>query len=540
MTRSKRILLVGSIVAAAAVVAVSAAWAMRDDGAGTGERRGRGGASQRDGGASPSAQSAQDAPREERGAPRAPTSTVRRKALAGGELYETERGDFDMVIPVSGELVAARQIEVRNKLDGRAVITEIVPEGRSVKQGDVLLRLSEEELTNKIKDAEDKLKTDDSTVISAEQSLAIRENQKQSEIEKADLAVQLAVLALEAWEKGEVVSKRESLKTALDTARIDKERLDRRFEEARSLVEKGYISRDDYEKDRMNKITGDAKVKQCELDIEVYEQYQFKQDRAKKESDLDQARAERGRVEQRADAELTKLGADLESARFKRASAKDRLEQLKTQLGYCTVIAPTDGLVVYATSIEGGGGMGGRGGGDVQPPQVGTELKANELVIVLPDTGTMMANLKVSESLSGRIKKGQSVVVWSDAMPNVPVVGEVQGVSVLAETGGWRDPNRRDYTVKVALDVDPKMGLKPSMRCKGEIVLDRVTDAISVPIQAVFRQGPTAYVYVPSQRGYAQREVKLGRASELEVEVIAGLDEGDQVLLREPRKDELQ
>lgn len=520
MTRSKRILLVGSIVAAAAaVVAVSAAWATRDDGA---------------------RQSAPEAQREEPGAPRAPTSTVRRKAMTGGELYETERGDFDMVIPVSGELVAARQIEVRNKLDGRAVITEIVPEGRSVKQGEVLLRLSEEELTNKIKDAEDKLKTDDSTVISAEQSLAIRQNQKQSEVEKADLAVQLAVLALEAWEKGEVVSKRESLKTALDTARIDKERLDRRFEEAKSLVEKGYISRDDYEKDRMNKITGDAKVKQCELDIEVYEQYQFKQDRAKKESDLDQARAERGRVEQRADAELTKLSADLESARFKRASAKDRLEQLKTQLGYCTVIAPTDGLVVYATSIEGGGGMGGRGGGDVQPPQVGTELKANELVIVLPDTSTMMANLKVSESLSGRIKKGQSVVVWSDAMPNVPVVGEVQGVSVLAETGGWRDPNRRDYTVKVALDVDPKMGLKPSMRCKGEIVLDRVTDAISVPIQAVFRQGPTAFVYVPSQGGYAQREVKLGRASELEVEVIAGLDEGDQVLLREPRKDELQ
>jgi multidrug resistance efflux pump len=543
---TRKTLLLGS-VAALLVVGAAAAWtalggAQEGDGtaAPAAPANGKGARPRgKDGTAAPVVAPGGGQAGAERGTGRAPTSSARRSPLAGRELYVTERGDFDMIIPVSGELVAARQIEVRNKLDGRAVITEIVPEGRSVRQGDVLLRLSEEEINNKIKDAEDKTKTDESTLISAEQSLSIRENQKQSEIEKADLAVQLAELALEAWEKGEVVSKRETLRTALETAEIDKERLDRRFEEAKALVEKGYISRDDYEKDRMNKIAGDAKVKQCQLDIQVYEQYQYKQDRAKKESDLDQARAERGRTEQRAEAELTKLRADLESARFKAQSARDRLNQLRQQLGFCTVIAPTDGLVVYATSIEGSGGMGGRGGGDVQPPQVGTELKANELVIILPDTSTMMANLKVSEALSGRIRQGQPVMVWSDAMPNVPVQGTVQGVSVLAESGGWRDPNRRDYTVKVALEVDPKLGLKPSMRCKGEIILDRVTDAISVPIQAVFRQGPMAFVYVPSGSGYAQREVKLGRASELEVEITAGLDEGERVLLREPRKDEM-
>jgi multidrug resistance efflux pump len=464
-----------------------------------------------------------------------------RQVPTGGtkDLYAADRGSFDMVIPVTGELAASRQIEVRNKMEGRAIITEIVAEGKSVKKGDVLLKLSEDEILNKIKDAEDKSQSDESSFIASEQAIAIRENQKQSEIEKAELAVELAKLALEAWEKGEVVSKRETLRTALETAQIDKERLDRRFEEAKNLVTKGYISRDDYEKDRMAKIQGDAKVKQCQLDVNVYEQFQYKQDRAKKESDLEQAIAERKRVEQRADAELTKLRAESGSAKFKAQSAKERLEQLKVQHGYCLVVAPTDGLIVYATSMDSGGGMGGRGGGDAQPPQVGTELKPNELVMVLPDTSTMMANLKVSEALSGRVKKEQPVTVWSDAMPNLPLAGKVVGVSVLAEAGGWRDPNRRDYTVKVVLDVDPKLGLKPSMRCKAEILLDRVTDALSVPIQAVFRQGPVSYVYVPDGEGFAQRQVKLGRASELEVEILSGLEAGDQVLLREPKKDEV-
>ncbi len=480
-------------------------------------------------GAPGSAGSGQD--KRQAPAARQPTGTAK-------DLFAADKGDFDMVIPVTGELSASRQIEVRNKMEGRAVITEIVAEGRSVKKGDTLLRLSEDEILNKIKDAEDKSKTEGSTAIAAEQGLAIRENQKQSEIEKADLAIELAQLALEAWEKGEVVSKREQLKTALETASIDKERLDRRFTEAKSLVEKGFISRDDYEKDRMAKIQGDAKIKQCQLDTDVYEQFQYKQDRAKKQSDLDQARAERQRVEQRADAELTKLRAEVESARFKAQSSRERLEQLRTQHGYCHVVAPTDGLVVYATSIDSGGGMG-RGGGDAQAPQVGTELKPNELVIVLPDTSVMMANLKVSEALSGRIKKDQPVTVWSDSIPNMPLSGKVVGVSVLAESGGWRDPNRRDYTVKVVLDVDPKLGLKPSMRCKAEILLDRVNDALSVPIQSVFRQGPVSYVYVPDGTGYAQRQVKLGRASELEVEIVSGLEQGEQVLLREPKKDEI-
>jgi multidrug efflux pump subunit AcrA (membrane-fusion protein) len=254
---------------------------------------------------------------------------------------------------------------------------------------------------------------------------------------------------------------------------------------------------------------------------------------------LEQATAERKRVEQRADAELTKLRAEVNSQHFKAESGRDRLAQLKLQHSYCTVVAPTDGLIVYATSMDSGGGMGGRGGGDAQAPQVGTELKPNELVMVLPDTSTMMANLKVSEALSGRVKKDQVVTVWSDALPNLPLAGKVVGVSVLAETGGWRDPNRRDYTVKVVLDVDQKLGLKPSMRCKAEVLLDHVNDALSVPIQSVFRQGPVSYVYVPDGDGYAQRQVKLGRASELEVEVLAGIEPGQQVLLREPKKDEI-
>jgi HlyD family secretion protein len=456
---------------------------------------------------------------------------------ATADLYTVEKADFDMAIPVSGELAALRQIEVRNRLESRAVITEVIAEGKSVRKGDVVLRLAEEEIRDKIKDAKDKLNIANSEMIASEQTYSIKENTRDSELEKADLAIEMANLALLAWENGELVSKRQSLALAKETAEIDLKRLNDRFEQSAKLVEKNFISKDEFEKDRIAMIEAKAKAKQADLDLQVYENYTYKQDKAKKESDVEQAVAERGRVEQRNNAEIVKAKADVESAKFKLDSAQDRLKSFETQLGYCTVIAPSDGLVVYATSIDSGGG--GRGGGDAQPPQVGTELKPNELVIILPDTSQMVANLKVSEALSGRIRPTQGVTVYSDAMPNVPVKGAVQSVSVLAASGGWRDPNRRDYTVRVLLDVDPALGLKPSMRCKAEILLDRVDDAIGVPIQAIFRQGPIAYVHVRAGATYEQRLVKLGRASELRVEVLDGLKEGERVLLREPATEEI-
>ncbi len=454
-------------------------------------------------------------------------------ALSARDVHSVVKGSFDMVLPVSGELAAQKQVEIRNKLETRAVVTEIVAEGTRVTKGDVVVRLAQEEIIDKGKDAKDKVNTTQSSAVAAQQSLAIKQGEKQSELDKADVAVRIAQLALEGWQQGEVVNKRQQLQLATETAGINLDRLKGRFEESSKLVQQGYIAKDEFEKDRIAMIEADAKVKQAALDLEVYEKYQYFQDEAKKKSDLEQARAERSRVEEKFNAELVKAQADLESANFQLQSAKDRLTNLETQLANTTLVAPIDGLVVYATSID--SSNGGRGGGDAQPPQVGTELRPNELVILLPDTSKMVANLKVSEALSGRIKPGQRVTVFSDAMPNQPIAGEVTGVSVLAAAGGWRDPNRREYTVKSSLSTDPTLGLKPAMRCKAEILLGRVDDSINIPVQAIFRQGPVAFVYVRDGSGFAQRQVELGRASELFIEVTKGVLEGDKVLLREPK-----
>ena len=446
------------------------------------------------------------------------------------DVHLVDRGDFMITIPASGELSANNLMEIRNPLETSGMIMEIVREGATVKKGDVLVRFNNDAIEEKIKDDEDRLVDAQNKLVIEEQSMAIAVGTMQSELEKATLKIEIAELALQGWSEGEDVKSKQDLELALETAEINSERLAKRFEEAKALVDQGFISQDEYQRDRIAMIEAKAKVKNAMLDKDVYTKFTSKQDEKQKNSDVDQATAERKRVSQRHEAEMVTQRANLASAQTRLESMQERLSELREQLDLCTITAPTDGLVVYKTSLS-----SGRRGGDDNPPTVGTNVSPNELIILLPDTSQMIAEVKVSEALSGRIKKDQFATVYSETYPNMPIGGQVQSVSVLAESGGWRDPNRRDYTVRIVLNVEDGMNLKPSMRCRSEIQLGKVEDALSVPIQSVFRSGPTAYVYVSEDGGWAQRKVGLGRASELAVEVINGVEIGDEILLREPK-----
>lgn len=445
------------------------------------------------------------------------------------------KGMFDITLPVSGELAALKQIEVRNKVDGRAVINEIVTEGTNVNVGDVILRLNDDEIKEKWRQAKEKVNTANAAHVTATAELTNTQNERNAELAKADSAIKLANLALQAWLSGEHPSMHQEMQLALETADKDYARLQERFVESAKLLERKFLSLDEYKRDEIAMIEARSALAKAKLDLEAYENYQSLHDKAEKESALEQANLDRKSVEDKFAAEVQSAEIEVESKKFQLESAKEDLARLDEQLTFCVVTAPSAGLVVYTSSLQ----QGGMGRNEGRPPVVGTELSKNESVMILPDVSQMIASVKVSESLSGTIRPGQRAMITSDANANRSLAGEVLSVGVLAESGGWRDPNRRDYTVKILLKDGYDLGLKPSMRCKAEIYVGRVSDALHVPIQSVFRNGPVNYVYVPQSGGYAQKPVVIGRASELYIEIKEGLIEGQVVLLREPATEEI-
>jgi hypothetical protein len=168
-------------------------------------------------------------------------------------------------------------------------------------------------------------------------------------------------------------------------------------------------------------------------------------------------------------------------------------------------------------------------------------VRPQEPLIVLPDTSVMIAAVKVHESLAGRVEEGQPATVKIDAIGGRVFTGVVESIGVMAESQGrWMDPNRREYTVKIALqNVGDGVRLKPAMRCEATITLGRVENVVAVPLQAVFTDEMVRFVYVPRDGRYARVPVKIGRRSDTLAEIAAGLSPRERVLVREPSPGEV-
>ena len=447
--------------------------------------------------------------------------------IHAGELYPVQRGSFDISIPTSGELSAENRINIHNKLESGAVIIELVDEGSIVSKGDILLRLNDESIKNEIRNSETSVTSARDNYETALASLAISEKKRDSELAVKQLAVDLATLALMAWQEGELVGTRLSHALEVQTAEKNYQRLLKKYESSLRLYEQKFLSKDELDQDEISLLNAEATLKKAKLGSTIYENYNLLIEKQQKESGLQQAKDELERATARLELELKSSRGNLVAKEDQLQRQVEHLEKRNQQLELCVVRSPESGMVVYASSL-------GERREEGEPLRVGKSLHRNELVMTIPDSSKMNARVKVNEALSGLVAKGQQAVIVCDAYPDIVFSGEVLSVGILATGGGWRDPNRRDYTVEIHIDNVNQVSLKPSMRCTAEIFVERVEDVLFVPIHSIHRNGGIVWVWAKESGGFAQREIVPSRFSESYVEISSGLEEGDAVLLREP------
>ncbi|MDQ7013103.1 MAG: efflux RND transporter periplasmic adaptor subunit [Planctomycetota bacterium] len=454
------------------------------------------------------------------------------------DMAKVETGSFSITTTAMGELEARNQIELRSELDTRADIVEIVAEGIVVKKGDVLIKLNTEQLQEQINQQTLEVERAFADVTAAENSLKIQLSENDSRDRAGQLKVELAELALAQWREGEVVKTRSKQTLEIEQAQRDLKRLKEKFERSRELLAEGFLSQDEHDTDEIRWIDAVARLETAELDKQTYEEYQFPRDEKTKISDVEEAKADLDRIRTQNTINAGAKESALTTTRRQYELKNERLEKLTEQVELATIVAPTDGLVVYATSIGRGRDMIMMGGDG--PLQVGREVRPNEMLLILPDTSSMVASVRVHESLAGRVRPGLRVSLKIDAIEGETFMGVVESIGVLAESGGWRDPNRREYKVRIGLEHDNSDGvLKPSMRAEAEIMLGAVEESMIVPVQAVFTEGPVKYIYTPQGAKFARVPVRVGRMSDSSAEIISGLELGDRVLLREPDSGEV-
>lgn len=447
------------------------------------------------------------------------------------DLHQVGEMSFDVEIIASGELEALRQTEIRSELESPATITNLVEEGSRVRAGDMLVQFNAESIKTSIEDELLKVETAKSDLIAAENGYEIQVNENEAELRRAQLKLDLAQIELRKWEEGDLVKKLEDLNLSIDQAQRRLVQRKEAFEQSQKLFERGFLASDQLKNDEISYIDAQASLKTARSNKWVYETFELEKTRKQLTSDVEEAVAELERVQRQNVSRLASKAADLTNRQRQLQIREERLAKLNEQLDRASVMAPSEGLVVYGTTAE----RSRRGWSSDGPMQIGQTIRPNELIVVLPDTSSMVASVRVHEANAGRIRPGQKALIKIDAIRDQVFSGVVTEIGVLAESGGWRDPNLREYTVKLVIsETNSGQLLKPSMRCEAEIIVDNVEDVIAVPAQAVFRDGGDTFVYTPASGKYERTAVNVGRRSTRFAEITGGLEPGTRVLLREP------
>jgi len=447
-----------------------------------------------------------------------------------------ERMGFEISTVATGELESRNQLEIRNPIESRTTIIYIVDEGTTVQKGDLLVKLNAEALQTQIADQEIQVSSARADLDAAESEYEIQLKTNAAELQDAQLRLQLAELSLSQWEQGELVQRQQDNELAVEEAQRQLVRAQDRYEQTVRLHAQGFESSDRLKEDEITLLRARAELTKAELSRRIYLEFQRPKDEAQRRSDVDKARDELVRVQAQNEIRINTRRVVMENRRQQLNVRQTRLARTIEQFEASTIFAPAPGLVVYQTSVD-------RGRGGDNPLQVGTEVFPNQLLVILPDTSQMRASVRVHESLAGQIREGQQATVRIDAASGAELPGRVTSIGVLAETGGWRDPNLREYRVNILIDESTRppgaAPLRPSMRCEARIVLGRVDDALTIPVQAVFNEGVLRYVHVREGQMFVRRPVRLGRRSDTSAEVLAGLNTGERVLLRDPQPGEV-
>jgi len=215
--------------------------------------------------------------------------------------------------------------------------------------------------------------------------------------------------------------------------------------------------------------------------------------------------------------------ADLKVLDEKKAKAEADYQMAKKSLEEMTCQAPKEGLVVLK-EIWKGTGMG--------KVQEGDSVWPGYPILEIPDLSAMEVKVYLNEVDVGKVKPDQEATIKIDSFPEKIFEGKVERVASIGTKKDW-DAKLKTFETVIALnEIDPRM--RPGMTCMVDIIIEKIPDVLSIPIESVFEKEGKTIAYAMGSRTPKRREVVLGKRNNTHIIVTQGLSTGDKIALRDP------
>ncbi|MCX5645480.1 MAG: efflux transporter periplasmic adaptor subunit [Phycisphaerae bacterium] len=445
------------------------------------------------------------------------------------ETFVAQRGPLTFSVLEAGTLMAKDPVIVRSSMRRSATIIYLVPEGVRVNQGDLLVELDTSELIDHIPDHKIMVTNAEAAWINAREAAIITKSLAQSRVELAQLDYDFAKLDLRKYqgEGGQYATDLVKAEGNIAMAEQEVKKNDDYYTWSQRLAQQKYLSATQLQTDELTLRKSQLNLTVAKSSLELMEKYTRQRQLVQLQSDVNQAEAALDRAKAKAHANLVQAEALLAAREQEYRHQQEMLAKHEEEVRQSKLYAPTEGMVIYATS--------GRGGGfhnDRPPLAEGVDVWNRQELIYLQRSASTVAEVDLHEANLEKVRVGLPAVVTVDALPGRKLLGTVSHIAPLADSQSmWMNPDLKVYKTEIALEAnDP--ALRSGMNCKAEILIDRRADAVCVPVQAVTRVGgqPTVYVLRPDGRT-EERRVEIGLNDNTLVEIVSGLNENELVRL---------
>jgi len=211
-----------------------------------------------------------------------------------------------------------------------------------------------------------------------------------------------------------------------------------------------------------------------------------------------------------ADALAKEAAVKVAEAQVTRAEAE--LQTAKIRLGYTTVVATwdkgSDERYVGERFVE-----------------EGAMVSANTALLSVVDLNPMLAVVNATEKDYARLRPGQPITLTTDAYPGERFTGSVSRIAPV-----FSEASRQARVEMTVNNSDQR--LKPGMFVRVQAVLERVADAVIVPVEAITRRQGRDVVFVTDAGGktVSLQPVQTGIRDRDRVQIV-GVPPGKQVVV---------
>jgi HlyD family secretion protein len=162
-------------------------------------------------------------------------------------------------------------------------------------------------------------------------------------------------------------------------------------------------------------------------------------------------------------------------------------------------------------------------------PATGAQRPGGTQFIVLDNVNSFQVVVPFEESDAAKVAPNQKVNVTFDAFPDLTRAGTVVSVS---PSGSNISSVINYYATVVLNETDPR--LKDGLTAQAGVITNQVQDVLIVPNSAVRKRGDQSTVTIIDANG-TQQQVRFqpGLVGDTSTQVISGLREGQQVVLRQ-------